>query len=202
VKLLPWSDRLPGDVFLAYAGGLVGGAIELFERKLHPDYPDDQPVPTHAGLIGFDDTVIEAWLSISEDSVCSVNPCAKYDGVPVEIWRPWSPLPQDAGPASVNNIYEAAIDTYISQEIGWKYGWSNLLGFEYKALVKMLTGKNCANPIEVSDVCSQGVGIYLGKYLAPLVKPALDWAAAIAYDDLLIRNFDPLAARIAFMAHT
>ena len=194
MKLLEWKDRLPGDVFLSRnAGNLLSDGIEAAERALHPEYPPDAWVPSHAGLIGFDDHVIEAWLSLDgENSVACINPCSKYDGAKIEVWRP---------DGITEDIANAAIDLYISQEIGWPYGWTNLLGFGWEAMVKKLTGHDPGNLIENSTVCSQGVLLYLGKYLAPLVKPALDWAAQMAYDDKTLRAFDPLAARISFLAH-
>lgn len=195
MKLLTWADRQAGDCFLSRnAGNLLSDLIEQSERDLHPEYPPDYWVPSHAGIIGFDNTVVEAWLSLDgENSVACVNAASKYDGAKVEIWRPEGMTP---------DVATSAINTYIAQEIGFPYGWSNLLGFAWEAMVKKLTGLDPGNLIQHSEVCSQGMLLYLGKYVAPLTKPLQDWAAALAYDDKALRTFDPLAARIAFLEHS
>jgi len=196
VKRIPnWQERQPGDIFLTAVPSDVGWAIKYAELQIHPDAPKDF-IPSHAGLVGFPDaaggTVVEAWLDIVhlQDSVACINPAAKYAGYEeyLEVWRPAAFEPD-------------GLKAYIADYGPEKYGALNLVGFEWVALVKWLTGKNVENPIEVSDVCSQGALIQLGRYQAPLIMPQEQWSELAASDDLLIRDVDPLALRLLLLAH-
>jgi hypothetical protein len=167
----------------------MGAGIKYAEIGLHPDAPKDF-IPSHAGIVSFNDQVVEAWLSLTEDSVAAINPASKYQGLDdfLEIWRPSAFEPE-------------ALGNYVRDYGPEKYGWLNLLGFEYEAIIKEITGKDVANPLECSHVCSQGALIYLGKYLAPMISPQEHWAYLAASDDLLLRDCDPLELRMMLLAH-
>jgi hypothetical protein len=185
MKRIFWDEKLPGDVFFSAMGGPLGRGIADAEHFLHPDYQGGF-TPSHAGIVGFDDRVIEAWQSLRENSVAAVNPVSKYDGAEkvgrLQLYRPDGDAPKKA----------IAITNYLKDYFAVKYGWPNLLGFEYQALVKFLTGKDVTNPLEVSHVCSQGVLIFLGKYLM-----SEHWAVEAVANDTIVRNCDPLALLMA-----
>ena len=190
MKRVTWVERQTGDIFLAAVPSDAGWAIKHAELMLHPNAPKDF-VPSHAGIIGFANTVVEAWMNLSgEDSVAAINPVSKYLGFEgyLELWRPVA-------------FEAAALTSYIRDKGPEHYGALNLLGFEYVALVKDITGRNVDNPIETSEVCSQGALDYCGNYLAPLISPQEHWVFIAAHDDLLLRDCDPLELRMMFLAH-
>ena len=190
MKRVPVGQRQTGDIFLAAVPSDLGWAIKAAELEIHPNAPKDF-IPTHAGIIGFGDTIVEAWLNLSgEDSVACINPWSKYRGYEafLELWRPAAFEP-------------AGLEAYIRDYGPEKYGWLNLFGELYIAEVKKLTGRSVENPIENSDFCSQGALIELGKYQAPLIAPQEHWAYLAANDDVVMRDADPLELRMMLLAH-
>jgi hypothetical protein len=187
MKRVPWAERRTGDIFLAAVPGFPHPQIWDAERVLHPDAPTDFQA-THCGLMGFPDqhggTVVEAWLDKHEDSVACINPAAKYAGYEsyMELWRPAAFEPD-------------GLKLYIAIYGPEAYGWLNLAGFEWIAFVKAITGRDVQNPVEVSQVCSQGVGDYM-TLEANLGVVEMEWIR-----DVDIRNLDPLALRMGLLAH-
>src|ERR1700688_809564 len=90
-----WKDRQPGDCFLAAVPSPMHDWIWVAEKYLHPDAPLDFAA-THAGIVGYNmpvnGTVIEAWLSLTQNSVAAINDASKYESWAgmgaVEVWRP------------------------------------------------------------------------------------------------------------------
>lgn len=183
MKKVAWIDRAPGDVFLSALSSLLGLGIREAEIAMHPAAPLDF-VPSHAGLIGFNDTVIEAWLDLEENSVAAVNPDSKYSryvslGL-VEVWRPEKHDELFLGNAMVE---------YLKAYGPAKYGILNLLGFEYEAAMEKLLGVQIDNPVHVSNVCSQGALLYLSQ----------KYAEEYTVTQRNLRDMDPLALRMLFM---
>lgn len=189
MKRSTWADRQVGDIFLSCVPSDLGWAIKANELMMHPNAPKDF-IPSHAGIVGFADYVVEAWLDLHENSVASINPASKYRSLDeyIEVWRP-------------ADFRAEALQAYMTDYGPQKYGALNLLGFEWTALVKKLTGRDVENPLECSHVCSQGALIYLGQYLAPIIAPQEHWAFIAASDDLLLRDCDPLELRMMLLAH-
>lgn len=190
MKRVKWVDRQPGDIFLSAVPSEVGHLIYLAERETHPEAPSDFEV-THAGICSFNDMVVEAWMNLSgEDSVAAINPASKYGGLDdyLEVWRPAIFVPD-------------ALARYVADKGPERYGALNLVGFEWRAIVKQLTGREVDNPIEISEVCSQGALDFLGNYLAPLISPLEAWAFTAAHDEMTLRDCDPLALRLMLLAH-
>ena len=129
-------------------------------------------------------------LQKHQDSVACINPFSKYAGFEqyLEVWRPAL-------------FYPEGLEAYIKAYGPEKYGVLNLLGFEWIAIVKFLTGVDVENPEECSDVCSQGVLIEQGTFQGPLIAPAEHWAFVASSDDLLLRDCDPLELRMMLLAH-
>jgi len=179
MKRIEWKDRQPGDIGLSRAPGILSDLIAAAEREIHlPVFGFF--VPSHAFIVGYHDYVIEAWLDLKEDSVAAINPCGKYDGVQLEVWRI----------NRTENQISTAIDDYLAAFAKDKYGWPNLFGFLAEAIVEDATGRRIENPIKWSLVCSQGVLIFL-RY------PALEkWPHAVD-----LRDCDPLALRLACIAN-
>lgn len=202
-----WTDRRPGDVGLTRVPGEMGELISQFELGLLPDAPRDH-VPSHALVVGEghtfqeadglyqhdDTTVVESWLSDSENSVCAINRTSKYDEFDrqglVECWRC-----EDA----VADQVERALELYISAYGGSRYGVGNLVGFALEEVVQRFTGHRMSNPIEWSRVCSQGAMSFL-QLLAKAGAGSAAWS--IEGDaQTLVRNCHPLALRVWFLAH-
>ena len=197
MKRVTWASREPGDIFLAAVPGFPNPQIWQAELVLHPEAPTDFK-PTHAGIVGFPDekghgTVVEAWLDVvqHQNSVACINPAAKYANYEsaLELWRSTAFNP-------------AGLKAYIAAYGPQKYGLLNLFGFEWIAFVKLVTRRNVENPIECSEVCSQGVVIELGTYQAAqfAIFPE-HWAHAAACNDNTLRNLDPLELRMMLLAH-
>lgn len=189
MRRVKWADRQTGDIFLAAVPSVMHDAIWTAEVAMHPNAPFDFHV-SHAGIVGFNGYVVEAWMSFTEDSVAAINKDSKYDGLDdyLEVWRP--------------TLFEMdALSGYVHDYGPAKYGLLNLFGFEWEAFVRKLTGRDVSNPVEVSAVCSQGALIYLGKYLTPLIAPQEWWANTAASDDILLRDCDPLELRMMLLAH-
>lgn len=194
MKRVTWDTRQTGDLYLTAAGGLLGDGIQTAELAMHPAAPRDF-VPSHAGIVGFDAldtiavptrvqrTVVEAWLDLHENSVACINPAEKWDAAAklglVEVWRPDAFDPE-------------ALRRYIARYGPEKYGALNLAGFEWVAAVKALTGKDVANPVEISQVCSQGDGDFL------TINYGFTGAEAWIMD-VKICNLDPEALRLNFV---
>jgi hypothetical protein len=184
VKKVNWADRAIGDVYFTAVPSLEHSAIWLAERLDHPDAPTTFPV-THAGIVGpYTGYVTESWRSKHSniDSVASVVSDAKYDERYVECWRL-----DDLSAENATNTFNLYLAKYVPE----RYGLLNLIGFAYRAVIKEITGKDVDNPIECSQVCSQGVGDYIRL---SGVEP---WFSVVD-----IRNLDPLMLRILFLAHS
>jgi hypothetical protein len=188
MRRIAWAERQVGDVLLAAVPSIVHDAIWHGELMMHPGAPEDFCV-SHAGLLGPEPGwVTEAWLSLTEDSVASVVDEQKYADPlahgEVELWRPTATVQQ----------CEAAFTRYLNRYVPEGYGIENIFGFAYRALIKQLTGKDIENPIEHSQVCSQGAVDFLTMLYA---EEATDMAWILAVD---IRDCDPLALRMQFLA--
>ncbi len=185
MKRIPFSQRQPGDLFLAAVPSLTHDLIWAAEKVLHPRAPMDFEA-THAGIIGFNGFVVEAWWDLHGDnSVAALFPDSKYATSIeyLELWR-------------ATSFLEQGLVNYIQEYGPAQYGLLNLSGFLWMALVKGLTGKDIANPEECSDVCSQGALIELG-----LFQVSEPWAIALAASDEFLRICDPLLLRTTLLAH-
>jgi hypothetical protein len=193
MKRIDWRDRQIGDVCLSVPDPpdlLARGIIEA-ELAINPAAPRDF-VPSHAFIVGPGSpaNVTESFLGEEPgghwvNSVAAVTLASKYDtGYRVEVWRP-----------SVSQEYlPGALERYLEKWHVRGYGWENLLGFEYVAMVRELFNRNVANPIMHSRVCSQGVLIYLGNFV---LEP---WACPLT-DGPALENCDPLQERLYYLAN-
>lgn len=191
MKRVEWADRQVGDVCLSAPEPLSGLAQGIHDAELdmHPLAPRDF-IPTHAFIVGPTDPnfVTESFLGEEPtgwvNSVAAITEASKYDtGYKVEVWRP--------EPTGV--VLAVAFDQYLQQWHDRRYGWANLLGFEYVAMVKELFDRSAANPVLHSRVCSQGVMMFLGRFCR------VPWAAALALPPQ-IDNIDPLRERMIYLA--
>ena len=188
MRRVAWAERQTGDCFLSAVPGFLHDGIWLAEKAMHPDAPLDFAA-THAGIIGFpvgnDGTVIEAWLDTKQNSVAAINFASKYETWAslndVEVWHP-------------AKFAEDALKQYLQIFGPEHYGVLNLFGFEYLAFVKELTGRDIENPLEKSQVCSQGVGDFLS--INEGYTGAEQWIFGAN-----IPNLDPLALRMLFLSH-
>lgn len=185
MKKVSWADRQVGDILLAACPGAMHNAIWLAERLSHPEAPLDFPV-THAAIIGpVAGWITEAWLGNGQDSVAAVVQDTKYDGQPVEVWRT----------GATNEQIWAAFQDYLHTYVPEHYGLPDLFGFEYKAMIRALTGKDIDNPIYTTPVCSEGVLLMMKLYCQHGCA-SLEWAMEIA-----VRDEDPLKLREHILAH-
>lgn len=193
MKRVEWADRRVGDVCLSEpeAPDLLSLGIRDAELLMHPN-PPAGIIPTHAFIVGpgSRDAVTESFLGDEPgghwvDSVAAVTLASKYDkGYRIEVWRP----------SAAEEFLAGALERYLEKWHAKGYGWENLLGFEYVAMVKALFDRSVTNPILRSRVCSQGAMIYLGNYA---LEP---WACALA-DGAALDNCDPLQERLYYLAN-
>ena len=190
MKKVLWQDRQVGDIFLAAVPGGLHNGIWAAECIDHPNAPQDFQV-THAGIVGpVTGWITEAWMALEDgiNSVASVVEDAKYEAPvgqgQVELWRP---------DATAEGVF-LAFGEYLAKYVPRQYGYMDLFGFLYRALIKRLTGKDVDNPIECSEVCSQGATEFLKLLVAH--GSGETWVTKVE-----VRNEDPLALRLDFIAH-
>lgn len=169
IQVATWAERKTGDLFFVRGiTPILSTAIEDFERHLHPLYKGEW-VPSHTGVVGPNDTVIEAWLNRREDSAAAVNPASKYEGKDVKLFRFEAP----------QQLVTEALISFLEDYQSLHYAWANLLGFAWEAIA----GGN--NPINEGSVCSQAMRQYC-RYVD------LKTGAAKFVNLLPVRNADPL----------
>ena len=175
MKQIPWADRTAGDVGVVRGAGLLSDLIVDFVSELHEDYTA-QFIPSHAFIVAFDDTIIEASLA----SLGTVRPCSEYENLPVQIWR-------------IERSAEQVIDgiaAYVAQYSPQGYGLLDLLGFAIEAGWQHLGNPKARNPILFGYVCSMAVLSFL-RYSSsekwPLVAD--------------LRDCDPLALLMMFLSN-
>ena len=192
MRRVEWHNRQSGDIFLYHGSGLLSSMIRAAELSMHPGAPEDF-VPSHTGGVADGDMVVEARMDSTVDSVAAVQPASVYndDAIAgrVELWRPDAAMPLGA-----------AVNQYIQIYAPMKYGELNLIGFEWVAIVESLFHENVVNPIKDRLVCSQGMMIMLGKFIASAVQQEL-WAEQIALDSDKLSNCDPLQLRMYFIGN-
>lgn len=175
-----WAEKQPGDVLFVYdPESPLSIAIAEAEREM---LPGQGFTPSHAAIVGFNDTVVESIIDRKHNSVAAVNPISKYDGLAarelVEVWRPEGTPTQKW----------AALTNYIADYKSKAYGLLDLFGFLYEAAVKFFFKKTVDNPIEASFVCSMGVLLYLRDLW--IAVPDLRWV-----NDIKVRDCYPSLLR-------
>ena len=146
MKQISWVDRMVGDVGLVRSSGLFSDLIVDFVSELHEDYAGSF-IPSHAFIVGFDDTIIEASLA----SMAAIRPCNEYDSLPVQLWR------IERTPAQIASGIATYVDTYSLAG----YGIFDLLGFAIEAAMQHLGNPAARNPILFGYVCSMVVLSFL-----------------------------------------
>lgn len=192
MKRVNWPDRKVGDIFLYHGTGLFSSMIRTAELAMHPNAPEDF-VPSHAGAIGPDNTVVEALMDENNNSVAAVGPAQKYESANakglIELWRPTTD-------AALGDM----VTEYIKVYSPMLYGALNLIGFDWVSICESLFHIAVDNPIREHLVCSQGILILLGKFFEP-VTPLEVWAWNYVSIPNNLADCDPLELRLQFLAH-
>jgi hypothetical protein len=178
MKRINWHDRQAGDIGLVQLHGLAADLIVDFERQLHPEYQGTF-VPSHAFIVNTDDLVIEATLSLWQNSVAALNPASEYDGYEIELWR------IERTPEQIDAAFKMFVATYAHDG----YGLVDLVGFAIEAVARR-AGIKAHNPILWSYVCSQAALLFL-RY-----PSAERWP-----NEVEIRDCDPLQLKLWCEAH-
>jgi hypothetical protein len=180
MKQVEWQERTPGDVGFVRLDGLMADLIVEFEEMMHPEYFGTPFRPSHAFIVGDHDTVIEATLTLTQDSLATIHDAHEYDGVPVMLFR----LERTAAQTGV------ALKEFLTHYMAEGYGLADLLGFAIEAFERHLGNKSARNPILLGYVCSMAALIFM-RY------PSQEaWPAFVDLPDC-----DPLFLLRACLAH-
>lgn len=179
MKRINWEERQPGDIVLVRMHGLLPDLISHFESEIHGDFRGGF-IPTHAAIMGEGDMVVEAALSLHENSVAAINPASEYASLPVQVWR----IERSAVDV------ESALREFVKEYAKDGYGLLDLLGFALEAVKRHLGNPLAGNHVLVSYVCSQAALLFLRM-------PAVEkWPLKAD-----LRSCDPLALLMLFSAN-